>query len=353
MKVDKDSKYKLIFSVQHHPQLGSLIYPYVVELTSIDTLSLTYQKVFSGNAEHYDRLSAQELEWIAMLDEIMVERLIKRFSPETKIRPKDYFKKYFDRDLFKSQIRPFIESKQSKLLQAIQKEKALLYQADEINPAAQRIEICWEFAKVLYHLRRNEFGTRYFATIKYKDERMPFMKVGARLLSNQPAFLLVQNKLLKFYDFVEGNKLAVFLNRKFIMVKPDQEKDYYAGFVKRLLERSPVYAEGVEIITEQHQAQAGLEFRPSSGEGLQLFFQYGPYRFDYDPLKFVHIHHQWTDEGPRYVKVKSSQQWETSKAKTLLDLGLEYEEDARFKSQEHPVLWLRTHRQVLEEAGSS
>ena len=62
MKVDKHSRYRLIFSVKKHPQLGALIEAVVIEVTSGNTLSLTYQRVFSGNADYYTRLSQEELE---------------------------------------------------------------------------------------------------------------------------------------------------------------------------------------------------------------------------------------------------------------------------------------------------
>ena len=74
MKVSKEAPYQLIFSIKHHPQLGPVIEPFVVELTSIQTLSLTFQKVFSGNAEYYDRLSREELELISMLDPLALAR---------------------------------------------------------------------------------------------------------------------------------------------------------------------------------------------------------------------------------------------------------------------------------------
>ena len=71
MKVAQDSKYKLIFSVFTHPQLGVMIHPYVVAYTSHQTLSLTYQKVFSGNASYYTRLSSDQLAQIATLDDVI------------------------------------------------------------------------------------------------------------------------------------------------------------------------------------------------------------------------------------------------------------------------------------------
>ena len=101
LKVENNSTYKLVFSINQHSQLGVLINPYVVAYTSQNTLSLTYQKVFSGNASYYDKLSNNELKQIKILDPLMVENIIRKFSPKQKIRPKEYFYKYFDKAFFK------------------------------------------------------------------------------------------------------------------------------------------------------------------------------------------------------------------------------------------------------------
>ena len=72
LKVENNSKYKLAFSIHQHPQLGVMINPYIIAYTSLNTLSLTYQKVFSGNASYYDKLSEEELRQIELLDPLMI-----------------------------------------------------------------------------------------------------------------------------------------------------------------------------------------------------------------------------------------------------------------------------------------
>ncbi|MFY0644168.1 MAG: DEAD/DEAH box helicase [Bacteroidia bacterium] len=354
MKVDKHSRYRLIFSIKKHPQLGALIEPVVIAVTSRNTLSLTYQKVFSGSADYYTRLSKEELELISLLDPVMVERIIKKFHPELRVRPKEYFHKHFDKDRFKAEMRPFIETHLLALLKRLDPAKHLLYVADDINPAADRVEITQEFSKVLYHFRKNEFGTRYFATIKYKDQRVPFMKVGALLLSNQPAFLVVQGKLLRFYDFVEGNKLAVFLNRKFIQVKPDQEKEYYQQFVRKLMERSPVFADGFEVEYKQYDAKAILKVIGSAHHQLiQLQFSYGDFVFDYHPSKHQHVALKWNGDEPHFTKVRRARAWEDNRAAELVERGMEYIEPGRFKvleNQEYAAVhWLAENTAYTEE----
>ncbi|MBR9860259.1 ATP-dependent helicase [bacterium] len=357
MKVDKSSDYKLIFSISNHPYFGVLIEPFVIELTQHKTLSLTYQKLFSGNATHYDRISAEELEWISILDPIRVEQLVKRFSPVEKIRPKEYFHKYFDRDIFRAEIRPYIEEHLVQLLKRLPSSFDGLYTADDINPAAENIKITSDFSKVLFHFRRNEHGTKYFATIKYGDERIPFMKSGAMLLTDQPAFLVAQNLLLRFFDFVEGQKLNVFINRKFILIKPEKEEEYYRAFIRKLMERAPVYAQGFDIDIEKHQAQPQLVFTELKEDAcrFQLLLQYGPYQFDYHPTKFFHVAFEWNEGAARFIKVKRSVEWEENKVNLLMNLGLRHDQDQFFKLKNEQLTagieWLTEHKEQLEEQG--
>lgn len=345
-----------MFSVSNHPQLGALVEPYVIELTSQNTLSLTYQKVFSGNAGYYTKLTGTELELIALLDPLMAETIIKKFSPVKKIRPKEYFRKHFSMDQHRNEIRPYIEKSLIQLLKRLDPKKHVLYVADEINPASERIEITTEFSKVLYHFRRNEHGTKYFATIKYQDERIPFMKVGAMLLSNQPAYLVVQNKLLRFYDFVEGNKLGIFINRKYVLIRPEKEREYFTSFVRKHMERSPVYAEGFEVLHEQHQASPALQLEGDKDNwGLKLYFKYDRFLFDYHPTKNQHVHLEWKGNDPVLTKVRRSKDWENNRALELVTDGLEPDENYVFTPGATDlyscIKWITEHKHILLEKG--
>ena len=355
MKVEKGSDYKLIFSITVHPYLGVLIEPVVIQLTSSSTLSLTYQRVFSGNATYYEKLSDEQLEWIKILDPIRPEQVVKLFSPVDKIRPKEYFHKHFNREQFRNEIRPYIESFLSQLLKKLPAGKGLLYRADEINPAAEEIEITPDFSTVLFHFRRNEFGTKYFLTIKYEDERIPFMKLGSLLLTNQPAFLIAQNKLLKFFDFVEGSKINVFVNRKYVLIKPEQEEEYYQNFITKLLERYPVYAQGFQINTDKREGKAKLRLSMSDLENsaFQLIMQYGDDEFLYHPTKFFHVKLSTANDFV-FTKVRRSVQWEESKVMTIMKLGLTHVSDEVFLPESKHgfalIEWLSKNRKNLQAA---
>ncbi len=357
MKVANDSKYRLIFSVSVHPNLGPIVEPFVVAYTSLDTLSLTYQKVFSGNASYYTRLSEQELKWIKMLDSTMPENLIKVFSKVKKIRPKEFYSKHLDNKLFQTHVRPFLDEKFANLVQQMPYSYDGFYVADEINPAFQQVEITKDFSKVLFHFRRNENGTNYFVTLMHENDRFAFMKQGGVMLCTQPAVLVVNKKLYRFYDFVDGAKLAVFLDRKYIHIAPQTEEKYYGGFVKKLMETSPIYAEGFEIINEKHEAKVLLKLNKLSETkyGIRISLKYGKNIFWFSEEKHTHVSFKWTENGPQFTKVARSKQWEENQIASLKLLGLEQKLDDVFVVKDgslaQTIHWIQENNEVLQAGG--
>lgn len=354
MKVDQNSKYKLIFSVFTHDQLGVIVHPYVIAYTTHGTLSLTYQKVFSGNASYYTQLSAAELAQIATLDDIMVENIVRTFSPKQKIRPKEFFQKHLDKEVLKNEIRPYIESRIHHLLKLLDSSSDSLYVADEINPAAFPTKILPDFTKVLFHFRKNENGTSYFITLKYGDERIPFMKLGGIMLSQNPAYLLVSGQLLKFYDFVDGSKIQIFLNKKYVHVKPENEHIYYEKFVTPLLETAPVHAQGFEINIKKEEATPILSLCIVDGKyGFLLLIKYDDLYFPYGANKLFHVHLKWDKNEPVFTKYKRSQIWEANRINALAELDLIEQKDGFLTTADASISetmsWLRMHKEVLEK----
>lgn len=333
-----------------------MIAPYVVAYTAIGTLSLTYQKLFSGNASYYDKLSAKELEWIGILDDLMVEHLIRRFSPVQKIRPKEYFRKHFNPDEHKASIRPYIESVIHRFLRELPDQYDGLYTADEINPASKQIQVSKDFTRVLFHFRRNEHGTSYFVTLKHNDEKVPFMKQHGLLLTNKPATLVVNRHLYRFYDFVDGSKLAVFLNKKFIHIKPESEAVYYDRFIRPLLETAPVFAQGFEIETRKENASPAIQCVQQGGRYYIRFLScYDGTGYVYHPSKLYHVQLIWHADDPRFIRYKVSRQWEENRLSALQALGLQVNEEGLLYTPEmdlqSTVQFMRDNKEVLEASG--
>ena len=354
LKVENNSKYKLVFSIHQHPQLGVVTNPYIIAYTLQNTLSLTYQKVFSGNASYYDKLSDKDLQLIKLLDPLMIENIIRKFSPKQKIRPKEYFQKYFDKSFFKEEIRPYIDEIISIFFKNTNHSNNQIYLADEINPAAHPIEVKADFTKVLFHFRKNENGTSYFVTLKHDDERILFMKQNGLLLSSKPARILVHNTIYKFYDFVDGNKIGIFLHKKYIHIKPENQKSYYQKFVRHLLETSPVLAQGFSIETKKESATPQISIAQKNGIfGFNLAICYGQDKFDYHPNKFFHVKINWEDNEPVFTKYKRSVIWESNKSNLLIEKGLTHQEgsffNGNFDTLQQCVGWIQKQFDFLTQ----
>lgn len=354
LKVENNSKYKLVFSIHQHPQLGVMINPYVIAYTSLNTLSLTYQKVFSGNASYYDKLSDEELKQIELIDPLMIENIIRKFSPIQKIRPKEYFHKHFDRSFFKKEIRPYMDETISIFFKNIDSSNDQIYLADEINPAAYPIKIKADFTKVLFHFRKNQNGTSYFVTLKHDEERILFMKQNGLLLSSKPARILVHNTIYKFYDFVDGNKIGIFLNKKYIHVKPENQQSYYKKFVRPLLETSPVLAQGFTINIKKESAVPQISIAQEGATfGLNFNILYREEKFGYHPNKFFHVKMNWENNQPVFTKYKRSIIWESNKVNLLMEKGLTHLDGSffsgNFNSINQCLAWLLLHYDFLKK----
>jgi superfamily II DNA or RNA helicase len=352
VKVDNQQAYKLIFSISEHPYLGVLIHPYVVALSIHQTLTLTYQKVFSGNAAHYDRLTSEDLKLIASLDDLMEESVVRRFSPEKKIRPKEYFNKHHTPLLQTEIIRPSIEKRIANFIAILPLDTDNLYVADDINPAAFHVGINQEFTKILFHFHKTELGTNYFVTLKHKDERIPFMKIGGLMLTKNPARMVVNGQLYRFYDFVDGAKLAVFLNKKLVFIPKTSEKKYYTNFIKPLLETSPVFTKGFEIITIKEEATPNLSLTIKNGNyGFNVMINYGSLSFPFHQDKLFHVKLEWNGDQPIFTKYKRSQIWEANRINALSELGLSLVSGSFFSLPDTDlqscIEWLRHHNDVL------
>lgn len=336
MRVDNKAPYRLIFSISQHPKLGIIVEPFVVALTNNFNLSLNHQKLTSLNAPHFDEISPKELDLIRSLDFLVSDNIVKRFSPEKKIRPQEYFKKYWKKEIQDRVIRPYIEEKLNiffnKLLEL---ELIHLYVSHDFNPADKRIHIEKETAKVLFHFRRDAMGTNYFVTLKAAQKKV-FIDKDSIILTQQPCWMVSDQKLLHFQSFVEGSKLSPFIRKKFIAIKPEQEEKYFQVFVKKLLENFPVYAEGFDIIEEQHQGKVSLVLTPSGGEKFvfNLSFTYGHHKVFYGKQKMVHATYERINDVPTFTKIKRSQIWEENWVKKLKEQNLDLKLNTHFVFQE-------------------
>lgn len=361
LRVDSSKACKVVYSLCKHEYLGYLIEPHVVQLNPQGDFSFTYQRVFTHTAEEFNAcLSDIDYKLIKILDDIEQDSLIKKYYKKL-IRPTEFFTKIFD-DKFYENVRPKIEKKLAEALEIL-KVKNELYVMDKDGwPVERKIELADEPASILFHFRRNETETRYFPTIKYQNLRIEFMFKEAQIISNKPAWLLLNDVLYFFDQDIEGKKLQPFLNKRFIAIPKTTEATYFEKFVAPLIEKHHVYAEGFEIRTEQFEATPVIKVLYVDGglSQIQLYFKYGEYTFPVENAHKVTVRLEKTADNYIFHRIKRSAEWEKKQFNLLLSLGLKktsslFSNLEVASADENPsygaINWVNEHIEILEASG--
>ncbi|WP_025143333.1 DEAD/DEAH box helicase [Pedobacter jeongneungensis] len=361
LRVDSSKACKVVYSLCKHEYLGYLIEPHVVQLNPQGDFSFTYQRIFTHTAEEFNAcLSEIDYKLIKILDDIEQDSLIKKYYKKL-IRPTEFFTKIFD-DKFYENVRPKIEKKLAEALEIL-KVKNELYVMDKDGwPVERKIELADEPASILFHFRRNETETRYFPTIKYQNLRIEFMFKEAQIISNKPAWLLLNDVLYFFDQDIEGKKLQPFLNKRFIAIPKTTEATYFEKFVAPLIEKHHVYAEGFEIKTEQFEATPVIKvlYVDVGLSQIQLYFKYGEYTFPVENAHKVTVRLEKTADNYIFHRIKRSADWEKKQFNLLLSLGLKktsslfsnLEVSAADENPSYAAInWINEHIELLEASG--
>jgi len=361
LRVDSSKACKVVYSLCKHEYLGYLIEPHIVQLNPQGDFSFTYQRIFTHTAEEFNAcLSDIDYKLIKILDDIEQDSLIKKYYKRL-IRPTEFFTKIFDNKFYEN-VRPKIEKKLAEALELL-KVKNELYVMDKDGwPVERKIELANEPASILFHFRRNETETRYFPTIKYQNLRIEFMFKEAQIISNKPAWLLLNDVLYFFDQDIEGKKLQPFLNKRFIAIPKTTEATYFEKFVAPLIEKHHVYAEGFEIRTEQFEATPVIKVLYVDGglSQIQLYFKYGEYTFPVENAHKVTVRLEKTADNYIFHRIKRSAEWEKKQFNLLLSLGLKktsslFSNLEVASADENPsygaINWVNEHIEILQASG--
>lgn len=334
MRVNTKEPFELVYSLYQHPQLGYLLEYIAVQLMPNGNYSLLSQKLHHNTAADFGA-GNDAIDNLKSLDETEPEFLIKKFYQSKKpIRPVDFFAKHYTPELH-AKIRPFIEKRILKVLSQLGEQK--LFLSKDKNFTHTPLKIATEKAGILFHFRRNENGTNYFATIKLGENKISFSQNNSELIIQEPAWLLCNNLLITFKKDTDGNKIKPFLNKKFISIPSKSEAVYFEKFVKTLIENYDVYAEGFDIVTEQYRAHPILKINNFTEDRLcaGLYFNYGPYQFPYHSVKMVSVSLEKKADNYIFHRVKRSRQWENNIVEFLNEIGLQVYEGSLFITKDH------------------
>jgi SNF2 family DNA or RNA helicase len=375
MNVATTQPFALVYSIFQHEYLGYLLESFVVQLNAKGQLTLQYQNISSKNAQEFSaRLDDTDFELIKEIDSIQPEAIVKKFYNK-KIHVSDFFLKIYDAQkgdkVLQESIELYLEHKKALILERIcQAQKALFVMGTDGNPTWKALEIATEPATVLFHFRRNEEDTHYFPTIKYQGQKLDFQYQNAFLIAQQPAWLVLHERLYHFSKKVDGHKLKPFLNKKFILIPRNIEDTYYRKFVAPLIASFDVYAKGFDIVTEKHQAEAVLHFSALATEPVkQLFaeeaitqvveepqilfelqFRYGTQLFRANNQREVNISVEKEEDHYTFRRLVRDLPLEQAALQLLKKLGLPLRQAKVILPKKEALQWIERNHESLQDA---
>lgn len=361
LRVDNTKPCKIVYSLCKHAYLGYLIEPHIVQLNPQGDFSLTYQRLFSHTAKEFStHLTEQDFRLIKILDETEQDFIIKKYYKKP-VRPVEFFGKFFT-DKFYDNVRPRIEKRLSEVLEVLKTKNSLYLTDNDGWPAERRIDIAASPSTVLFHFRRNDQETRYFPTIKYQDMRIDFMFKDAQVISNQPAWLLLNDMIYFFEQDIEGKKLLPFLNKRFITIPKATEETYFEKFVTPLIEKYHVYAEGFDIKTAKFNPVPTLKviYVENGISQIQLYFKYGAHVFSMGSEKKVTVRLSKEEDNYTFTRIKRDTAFEKLHFNLLIGMGLKKVSSLFYNlevSDQHPeeinayaiLNWINEH--IIELTG--
>ena len=376
MNVSPDKPFQIVYTLFEHEYLGYLFESFVIQLDDSGRLTFSHQNISSKNAKEFDGgLDDADYKLIKLMDSMQQEAVVKHFNKKI-IKPNDFFLKVYDKEkgneMLQNEIRRYVESRRSKILPLL-KTKQLYEMGNDGEPAWRKIEVLQEKATVLFHFRRNDDNTHYFPTIKYQGEKVEFQYKGAYILCNDPAFMVLENKLYSFDKNVDGNKLKPFLEKKFIIIPKAIEDNYYRKFVTHLVGSFDVYAKGFDIKTESYDLGPVIRFSElaQQSNSLSLFdsnnsnsatkedgkilfelsFNYGPYTYSAENSNNVSVSVEKNDDQYTFYRVKRSMEKEKKIIRFLEEIGLPLKRARITMPTSKAFSWIREYQSLLTTSG--
>ncbi len=296
MKVYTTQPFQIIYSLFEHEFLGYIIESFVVQKNSRGELTFSHQNISARNAKEFAKgLDDVDYELIELIDTMQQDAIVRKFY-KTKIKTADFFDKVYHPEkgnkLLQEEIERYLEKRRVQVLEKIT-DKMLFEMGNDGEPAWRQIHIQKEKATILFHFVKNEKNTHYFPTIKHAGEKVDFQYKGAYLISNKPAYMVVNQKLYSFAKNPDGKKLKPFLNKYFIAIPEKVEEQYFKKFVAPLVASFDVFAKGFKIKTLREEPDPQLKISELVATTTKDLFDDSPTRIEEEGKILMELRFQY------------------------------------------------------------
>jgi len=379
MRISPDKPFQVVYSLLSHECLGYLFEVFVVQLNDKGQLTWEYQTLTSRNfSEFAHGLDERDQAAVGLIEGMKPSLIFEKFNTQKRKTIEEFFLKTFDPEKGEKPVQEailnIVERKRSQVFELICPDKTLFIMGNDGNPMRQAVQMEAEPVDVLFHFMRNEENTHYFPSLKHKGNKLEFQYKDALVLSDEPAWMLLNQKLYHFKPALEGKKLKPFLQKKFVIIPKNMEEDYFRKFVKNMVARYPVHAKGFDIQLSEKPLQYLLSYGPvgpkveeqKPGPGRKsaaleaadrwvftLSFQYGNNRFPWDNLSSeANVLFEKKGDSYPFQKIMRSLSKEKRAFTSLKNLGLSLDLDGKTSlGRAEAVQWLTLNKQALDQAG--
>lgn len=255
--------------------IGYVILPYACYRDN-DNFITIHERLSSLNISHYPELSSGETEFIKLTESFSNQAIIKQFTKKSQT-PKDFFAT-LDKKLFDEMIRPFVERKLSKIIEILHSNDIPFYESESTNlHPADLIIFENESPQTRLKFTRTEEGTNYRLRAYHANKEIALNHPGNKIIVNEPCWYLVENKLYRFPENINGKLLTPFKNKEFVTIPKHIEYKYFSTFIRKIANRCDIEAEGFQIndLSPVPEAILSLEVGWQGRIVLILSFQYG------------------------------------------------------------------------------
>ncbi|WP_020604329.1 DEAD/DEAH box helicase [Spirosoma spitsbergense] len=399
MKVSPLQPFQIVYSLLNHEFLGYLIEAFVVQRNSRGELTLQNQTLSTQNVGEFAKgLDERDFELVKLIDSIQQDTIVKKFNPR-KLPAVDFFLKIYDPQKgdkgAQDTIGTYLETMKARIM-ALLPGKPFYIMGNDGNPAWEPINWMPEKARVYFHFDRNPTSTHYFPIIRYpvksytdggtngkgtETERVDFQFKEALMICDEPAYMIVGNRLYHFSKQVDGKKIRPFFSKNHIVIPRNIEQQYYERFVTPLIAAYDVRAKGFEIRDESlvpvpvltiSELQPASQKAPVSVFGnevartrtavdndnpdqpimLDLGFQYGDFTFRFDGAgPSCNVSMETYKDSYLFHKIRRDKDLERRKLAFLRDIGIDLQGGRLDLPKTEVFTWLSDHSSQLQEAG--
>lgn len=310
--------------LSHHRKWGITLTPSVIKPAANKKFFEIYTHVTaSSDPDSLANLSPEEYETVELLNKCSEQYLYKLFSKNKNV--KEFIELVTD-DLLKKRILPFIEDKIAKCLEIAKNEDIPLYIKRGTGQALHfddKLIIPQEPAKPVFCFSRGADFSRYNLSLEYQGKRVNILNNDVEILTSLPCFLRVSNSIYQVHN-IEGSKLKPFLKTDFINVPLSSEEKYYGSFVRNIINRHKVTANGFSIVKQKVKPQAILTVEHGiKGTPVAILkFKYGSHQLFYTDTLAKFIDFNPGNGNYIFTVIERDDAWESSCINIMEDTSL-------------------------------